>query len=170
MLIRYTRFDAIRHGEALSTYDRLHNIFEQLLQYTAGDATEALHWLTKLDEQYGLTDEGMGIGDFIEELKKRGFLREEAGVVKITVRTERAIRQRSLEEVFRQLRKSGRGEHKTPFAGAGDERLPETRSWQFGDDPHLLDVTGTLSNSFRRAGIDSWHLAEKTSRCMPQII
>ena len=161
MLIRYTRFDAIRHGEALSTYDRLHNIFEQLLQYTAGDATEALHWLTKLDEQYGLTDEGMGIGDFIEELKKRGFLREEAGVVKITVRTERAIRQRSLEEVFRQLRKSGRGEHKTPFAGAGDERLPETRSWQFGDDPHLLDVTGTLSNSFRRAGIDSWHLAEE---------
>ncbi len=161
MQIRYTEFDPVRHGKALSTFDRLLDVFEQLLQYTAGDAAEALHWLTRLDERYGLADEEMGIGDFIEELKKRGYLREHEGTTEITARAERAIRQRSLEEVFRQLRKSGRGEHKTPFAGKGDERLPETRPWQFGDDPHLMDVTGTLSNSFRRSGIDAWNLAEE---------
>ena len=161
MQIRYSEFDPARHGQVLSTFDRLLDVFEQLLQYTAGDAAEALHWLTRLDERYGLADEEMGIGDFIEELKRRGYLRERQGTVEITARTERAIRQRSLEEVFRQLRKSGRGEHKTPFTGKGDERLPETRPWQFGDDPHLMDVTGTLSNSFRRSGIDAWKLAEE---------
>ncbi|HMB93303.1 MAG TPA: VWA domain-containing protein [Rhodothermales bacterium] len=162
MEFRYTQFDPARHGQQLSTFERLMDLFEQLLQFTAGDAGEALNWLTQLDKKYGLTDDEMGIGDFIEELKKRGFLREneETGTMQITARTERTLRRRSLEEVFRQLRKSGRGNHKTPFAGAGDERLPETRDWTFGDDPHLLDVTGTLSNSFRRSGIDDWNLRE----------
>ena len=146
-----------------STFERLLDLFQQLLQYTAGDAAEALRWLTQLDERYELTEEGMGIGDFIEGLRRQGYLREDpaVGTLVITARTERAIRQRSLEEVFRQLRKSGRGTHKTPYAGVGDERLPETRPWQFGDDPHLLDVTGTLSNSLRRSGAARWSLAEE---------
>ena len=159
MLFRYTKWDPTRHAKAMTTFEQLMDLFQQLLQFTAGDAAEALNWLTQLDGRYGLTDEGMGIGDFIEELKRQGYLNEDemTGLLQITARTERAIRQRSLEEVFRQLRKGGRGNHKTPYAGAGDERLPETRGWHFGDDPHLLDVTGTLSNSFRRAGIDDWN-------------
>ncbi|MDX1546219.1 MAG: VWA domain-containing protein [Rhodothermales bacterium] len=163
MLFRYTKWDPERHGQTMPTFDRLLDLFQQLLQHTAGDAAEALHWLTQLDERYGITDDEMGIGDFIEEMKRRGYLREDeqTGVVQITARTERTLRQRSLEEIFRQLRKSGRGTHKTPFAGQGDERLPETRAWHFGDDPHLLDVTGTLSNSFRRAGVDDWNLQEE---------
>ena len=162
MLFRYSQFDPERHGQAGTTFDRLMDLFQQLLQHTAGDVSEALNWLTQLDDRYGLTDDEMGIGDFIEELKKRGFIDEDGqtGALQMTAKSERAIRQRSLEEVFRQLRKSGRGNHKTPYAGAGDERLPETRGWTFGDDPHLLDVTGTLSNSFRRSGIDEWSLAE----------
>ena len=161
MQFQYTKFDPERHAKGLSTFERLFDLFQQLLQFTAGDAAEALQWLTQLDERYGLTDEGMGMGDFIEELKKRGYLQEDQeGVVKITARTERTLRQRSLEEIFHQLRKGGAGNHKTSYTGMGDERLPETRNWQFGDDPHLLDVTGTLSNAFRRSGIDEWNLKE----------
>ncbi|MFW5973531.1 MAG: vWA domain-containing protein, partial [Bacteroidota bacterium] len=161
MHFRYSRWNEERHGQALSAFDRLFDIFQKLLQYAAGDATEALNWLTQLDQQYGLTDDSMGIGDFIEELRKRGYLRDdEDGTVQITARTERSLRQRSLEEIFGQLRKGGRGQHKTPHAGAGDERLPETRPWQFGDDPHRLDVTSTMSNAFRRSGIDRLDLSE----------
>ncbi|NBC16895.1 MAG: hypothetical protein GVY18_06205, partial [Bacteroidetes bacterium] len=142
MLFRYSKFDPERHGQQLSTFEQLMDLFQQLLQHTAGDVAEALNWLTQLDERYGLTDDEMGIGDFIEELKKQGYLQEdgEGGALQLTAKSERAIRQRSLEEVFRQLRKGGRGRHKTPYAGAGDERLPETRDWRFGDDPNLLDV------------------------------
>ena len=168
MFFRYSEWDAARHGSDQPLFDKLFDLFEQLLQHAAGDAVEALNWLTQLDERYGLTEgEEMGIGDFIEELKKRGYLKEdtEEGVVEITARTERSLRQRSLEEVFKQLRKHGRGNHKTPFAGQGDERLPETRPYQFGDDPHLMDVTGTLSNSFRRTGgLDGWDLREEDFR------
>ena len=168
MRFRYSEWDAERHGQNSSTFEDLFDLFQQLLQHTAGDAEEALHWLQQLDEQYDLTDdrEGMGMGDFIEELKKRGYLQEdEQGVMQITARTERTIRQRALEEVFQQLRKGGRGDHQTPYTGKGDERLPETRQWKFGDDPNLMDVTGTLSNSFRRAGIgNNWNLQEKDFR------
>lgn len=161
MEFRYTKWDSQRHGEAMLPFDRLMDVFQQLLQHTAGDAAEALSWMTQLDNKYGLTDDSMGMGDFIEELKKRGYLKEDQeGTLKITARTERTIRSRSLEEVFRQLRKAGRGDHKTPFIGKGDDRLTETRNWKFGDDVSMLDITGTLSNSFKRCGPGEWNLAE----------
>jgi uncharacterized protein with von Willebrand factor type A (vWA) domain len=167
MRFRYTEWDAQRHGSKKPLFDQLFDLFQQLLNHAAGDAAEALNWLTQLDERYGLTEgSDMGIGDFIDELKKRGYLREDdaTGTVQITARTERTLRQRSLEEIFTKLRKHGRGSHRTPFAGSGDERLPETRQWRFGDDPGLMDVTGTLSNAFRRGGIDQFSLGEDDFR------
>ncbi len=158
---RYTQWVDEQHGPPGTTFEKLLDLFQQLLQFTAGDAAEALNWLTQLDARYGLSDEGMGMGDFIEELKKQGFLEEDAGgTVRITARTERSLRQRSLEDIFSRLRKSSPGRHKTPYPGAGDERQAETRRWQFGDDPQRIDVTGTMSNSYRRSGIDEWNLAE----------
>ncbi len=168
MHFRYTRWDARRHGRQKPLFDQLLDLFQELLQHAAGDAAEALRWLTQLDEQYGLTEgQEMGIGDFIEEMKERGYLREDeqGATLQITARAERALRRRSMEEIFRHLRKDGRGSHPTPFAGRGEERLSETRNWRFGDDPSAMDVTGTLSNSFRRAGIDgAWNLSEDDFR------
>jgi Ca-activated chloride channel homolog len=161
MITRYLQWDDSRHGDARSTFDRLMDVFQQLLQHTAGDVEEALSWLTQLDRRYGLADEEMGIGDFIEELRRRGFIEEQDGQVRITAKTERTLRQRSLEEVFGQLRKGGMGRHKTAFFGAGDERQAETRPWQFGDDPNSLDVTATLSQAFSRGGVTNWNLAEE---------
>ncbi len=147
MRFRYADWDAERHGTSRSTFDTLLDLFQQLLLHTGGDAGEALSWLTAIDKEYGLTDEGMGLGDFIEELKNQGYIDrdDETGVVSITAKAERGLRERSLEEIFKDLRKAGRGDHKTPFAGAGSERQPETRPYSFGDDVHDLDVTGTLS-------------------------
>ncbi len=156
----YSEWNERLHGKAMSSFERLLDLFMQLLQYTAGDAAEALRWLTALDEQHNLTGDGEGIGDFIEELKKRGFLEEHDGSVVITARSERTLRQRSLEDIFQHLRKGDRGRHKTPFAGAGDERLPETRSWQYGDDLSHLDVTGTLWNAYQRSGLEDVSLTE----------
>lgn len=162
MDIRYLQWDDERHGEETPAFDRLFDLFQQLLQHSAGDAVEALNWLTQLDERYDITDGEYGIGDFIEELKKRGFLDEEpGGTFSITARTERGLRQRSLEEIFRNLRKGGAGDHRTAFSGRGDERLPETRSFRFGDDVHRLDVTGTLSNAFKRSGAGGFSLSEE---------
>ncbi len=159
---KYMEWDEAKHGGKPTTFEQLLDLFQQLLQFTAGDATEALHWLTQLDQRYNLTDPESGMGDFIEELKARGYLKEDLrGALQMTAKTERSLRDRSLEEIFRQLRKAGKGQHRTPYEGIGDERLPETRPWRFGDDPHLLNVTDTLSNSYRRGGIKDWSLMEE---------
>jgi len=164
MQFRYRDWDPTRHGTQKPLFEELFDLFQELLEHTAGDAEEALTWLTQLDEQHDLTKgSDKGIGDFVEELKKRGYLEhdDETGEVQITARTERSLRQSALEEIFSELRKHGEGDHRTPYAGVGDDRLPETRDWRFGDDVSRLDVTGTLSNSFRRSGIgDNWHLSE----------
>ena len=66
---------------------------------TGGDVSEALNWLTQLDNQYNLTDSRYGIGDFIEDLKKKGYIEEneEEGTFKITAKTELEIRRSALE-------------------------------------------------------------------------
>ena len=155
MRFDYLAWDESRHGNEQSPFDRLFELFQQLLEFSAGDAAEALDWMTQLDGRYdGLTTDDYGIGDFIEELKKRGLLEDgEAGKPRITPKTERTLRQRALDEIFSKLnRGGGRGQHKTPYAGEGDERQPETRPWRFGDAVDHLDVTATLSNAFRNSG------------------
>ena len=152
MTFQYSEWNDARHGQNRSTFDTLFDLFQQLLLHTGGDADEALRWLTAVDKQYGISDEGMGLGDFIEELKNRGYIArdEQTGEVTITGKATRALRERSLEDIFGGLTRAGRGAHKTPFAGTGDERQPETRPYSFGDSVADLDVTATLSNAYRR--------------------
>lgn len=159
---RYVEWDDELHGMVSSTFENLLKLFQKLLMITAGDVREALEWLTQLDEQHGLTGDEMGIGDFIEELKNRGLIEWDAEQFWVlTPSSERALRRRSLEEIFRQIEKGAAGSHSMPETGSGTERMPETRPWQFGDDVHSLDVTGTLSNAFRRAGTEDLSLREE---------
>ena len=60
--------------KAKSDFDKLLKIFMQLILVTAGNVAEALQWLTEVDRQYGLTNDKYGIGDFIEDLKKKGII------------------------------------------------------------------------------------------------
>lgn len=143
-------------------FERLMETFLELLNYTNGDAGEALQWLTQLDQKYGLTDDDYGIGDFIEDLRRQGYIREDAwsGNITITGKTEQTIRKRSLDEIFGKLRKTKRGNHQTYRTGQGDERNPETRSYQFGDSLDAIDYAGSLRNSYINHGIDELSLTE----------
>ena len=49
----------------------------QLLTYTSGDVGEAMQWLNELDKEYELTDDEYGMGDFIDELKEKGYITED---------------------------------------------------------------------------------------------
>ncbi|MCS6832599.1 MAG: hypothetical protein NZ521_03410, partial [Flammeovirgaceae bacterium] len=75
-------------------FEPLLKLFLQLLIATSGNVSEALHWLTNLDKRYQLTSAEYGIGDFIEELKRKGFIEENPerlGTWKITAKTELTI-------------------------------------------------------------------------------
>ncbi len=143
-------------------FDRLMNLFMEMLNYTNGDAAEALNWLTEMDREHKLTGDEYGIGDFIEDLKNKGYLEEnsQTGAFEITAKTEQTIRQRSLEEVFGKLKKAKRGNHHTFKTGVGDEMNPETKPYEFGDALETIDYTGSLKNAFVNHGIEQLSLQQ----------
>jgi hypothetical protein len=53
-----------------SPFDKLFEIFKELITHTSGDFEEAIDWLRQLDVEYKLTDSNYTIDDFIEDLKK----------------------------------------------------------------------------------------------------
>jgi len=146
-------------------FDALWDLFQQLLTIASGDVSESLKWLTELDNEYGITDqfdEGYSLGEFIEDLEDRGYIQFDAeqAVMIPTRKTERSLRQRSLEEIFKNLEKDVSGGHKTPYSGRGLERQPESRKWQQGDDLTQIDGVGTMMNLLKHSSIDQFNLQE----------
>ncbi len=156
----FTKYDPSQQGG--SKFDQLLDLFTQLLTYTSGDAAEALQWLNELDKQYELTDSEYGMGDFIEDLKDKGYLTEksENGELKITPKTEQGIRKKSLEEIFGKLKKSRQGNHQTFKPGLGEEVSPDTRPFQFGDMLEQIDFTESIRNAQINHGVESFSLRE----------
>jgi Ca-activated chloride channel homolog len=163
---RFSQWDA-RHEREQNTMDKLMKIFNQLLIYTNGDANQALQWLTEMDNQYGLGDDEIGIGDFIDYLKREGFLEDAAenGQFNITGKTSKKIREESLNEIFTSLRKqSPFGNHKIPKSGMSEERTPNTRDYKFGDSLQNLDMTSSIQNALKHSDLDSIGFSEDDFR------
>jgi uncharacterized protein with von Willebrand factor type A (vWA) domain len=156
----FSKYDSNENNK--SSFEKLLDIFMQLLTYTSGDVGEALSWLTELDKEYKLTNDEYGMGDFIEDLKGKGYIDENRrnGEIKITPKTEQGIRKKSLEEIFGKLKKTKQGNHNTFKPGGGDEINPETRPFQFGDTLEQIDFTESIRNAQINHGIDSFTMHE----------
>lgn len=156
----FRRYDPNEDGKP--KFEQLLDIFMQLLSYTNGDVGEALQWMNQLDKEYQLTDDEYGIGDFIEDLKDKGYIDDnnQTGEIKITPKTEQGIRRRSLEEIFGKLKKTKQGNHNTFKPGNGDELNPETRPFRFGDQLEQIDFTESIRNAQINHGIDSFSMQE----------
>ena len=149
-----------------SPFDRLFDIFSELITHTSGDVDEALDWLNILDKEYSLTNDEYTMNDFIEDLKKKGYLREEIkpdgnGQLAITAKTERALRKNALDQIFGKIRKSGTGNHKSKKSGQGDELTGEFRDFQFGDSIENISITESLKNAQVNNGIGDFKLTEQ---------
>jgi len=156
----FSKFDPSASGK--SKFDQLLDLFMQLLTYTSGDVSEALQWLNELDKKYELTDDQYGMGDFIDDLKNKGFITEDEHrtEIKITPKTEQGIRKRSLEEIFGKLKKTKSGDHQTFKPGQGDEISPDSRPFQFGDMLEQIDFTESIRNAQINHGLDQFRLQE----------
>jgi uncharacterized protein with von Willebrand factor type A (vWA) domain len=157
---RFISFDPKENSK--SKFEQLLDVFTQLLTYTNGDFAEAMQWMNELDKQYKLTDDNYGMGDFIDELKEKGYINENpvSGDVKITGKAEQTIRKKSLEEIFGKLKKSKQGNHQTFKPGGGDEISPDTRPFQFGDMLEQIDFTESIRNAQINHGIESFRMGE----------
>ena len=156
----FSKFDP--NENAKSKFEQLLDLFMQLLTYTNGDVAEALDWMNQLDRQYELTNQEYGMGDFMEELKDKGYITENEGKseIKITPKTEQTIRKKSLEEIFGKLKKTKSGDHQTYKPGLGDEVSPDTRPFQFGDMLEQIDFTESIRNAQINHGLDSFSMQE----------
>ncbi|MFV5699740.1 vWA domain-containing protein [Flavobacterium sp. ZT3R17] len=148
-----------------SPFDKLFGIFKELIVHTSGDFDEAIDWLRELDKEYKLTDEHYTIDDFIEDLKKKGYIRDElkddgTSGIGITAKTERAIRQQALDNIFGNLKRSGSGNHKTKHSGNGDEHTGEFREFHFGDGLERISLTESLRNAQINNGVADFMLTE----------
>jgi uncharacterized protein with von Willebrand factor type A (vWA) domain len=149
-----------------SPFDKLFDIFSELITHTSGDVDEALDWLNVLDKEYSLTTPEYTMDDFIEDLKKKGYLREEIqpdgnGQLSITAKTERVLRKNAMDQIFGNIRKSGAGNHTSKKSGKGDELTGEFRDFQFGDTIENISITESLKNAQVNNGIGEFRLTEQ---------
>lgn len=145
-----------------SGFEDLLKIFMQMMVITSGDVAETLQWLIEVDKQHNLTDDNYGIGDFIEDLKKKGYLEENpiTGAMSLTAKSEQQIRRSALEEIFGKLKKTGKGDHHTRFTGTGDEVGTDRRNFEFGDAPEQIALTDSLKNAQINHGAGEFMLTQ----------
>ncbi|MBS1558412.1 MAG: hypothetical protein JST69_06750 [Bacteroidetes bacterium] len=145
-----------------SDFEKLLKIFMPLLLITSGHVAEALQWLTEIDKQYGLTGKDYGMGDFIEDLKKNGYITDDGpnGEFKLKAKAEQNLRQSALEEIFGKLKRTKPGGHQTPHNGRGDEPTTDRREYEFGDTLEQISVTDSLRNAQINHGVEDFFMTE----------
>ncbi|MFN6946993.1 MAG: vWA domain-containing protein [Cytophagaceae bacterium] len=159
--IRFTEYSSDDNND--SPFNRLSKLFFEMLNHTSGNVEEALDWLNEVDQKHRLTNDKYGMGDFIQDLKDKGYITEEnkEGNFAITPRSEQIIRKNALEEIFGKLKKGNKGNHKTFHSGGGDEATPDTRPYQFGDNLDSINITGSIHNAQINHGIDDFKLTQE---------
>ncbi len=156
-------------------FDKLFGIFKELITHTSGDFDEAIDWLRELDKEYKLTTPDYTIEDFIEDLKQRGFIKEEfdpqdgtegeggedgPGRFSITAKTEQLLRKHALDQIFGNMNKGTSGNHKTGKLGQGDEHSGDFRAYRFGDGLDSINMTESLRNAQINNGMGGFNLTE----------
>lgn len=157
--------------EEISHFDRVFDVFKDLLTHTSGDIEEAFEWLDMLDKEYDIFIDEYTLEDFEEDLRKRGYIKKEdnsedgntgkgKGKNILTAKLEAALREYALDQIFGKLKKSGIGNHRTNKSGVGDERDGDNRNFQYGDDLSTVNMTESLKNSQINNGIADLRMTE----------
>ena len=155
-----------------SPFDQLFTIFKELITHTSGDFDEAIDWLRELDKEYQLTSPEYNIEDFIEDLKKRGYIREEfedgagddsgnGSSLVMAAKLEQALRKNALEQLFGKLKKSQKGNHSTNKGGVSDDASGDFRGYAFGDAIEQISLTESLKSAQINNGIGDFSLQER---------
>ena len=97
---RFIKYDPNATGK--TRFEQMLDLFLQLLTYTNGDVSEALQWMNELDKKYLLTNDEYGMGDFIDDLKSNGYIKDDnqTGQVSITAKSEQSIRKKTWKRFF----------------------------------------------------------------------
>ena len=111
-----------------------------------------------IDEDLAQRLLGPDARDILNEMRHVTDLLEEAGLAKrvgrdmqLTPRGIRVLGERTLRDLFAELRQDRTGQHDAQNRGSSAEQVTETKPWEFGD-PFLLDIGKSISNAVFRGG------------------
>ena len=149
-------------------FEKLFEIFKELITHTSGDFDEAIDWLRELDKEYKLTDDNYTIDDFIEDLLKKSYIKinnpnngKGENKVELTAKTEKLLREHALKQIFGKLKRSGNGNHQTKKVGQGADSTGEFKSYQFGDGIDKIAITESIKNSQIRSFNSEFKLTDQ---------
>lgn len=157
---------SIHKSKKQTPFEKLFEIFKELITHTSGDFEEAIEWLRELDTEYKLTDENYTIDNFIDDLLQKGFIKKEinqnngSGDKSLTSKTEKLLREHALKQIFGKLKKSGQGNHKSRKSGQGEETTGELKAYQFGDSFEKISITESLKNAQLHSGFGDFELLQ----------
>jgi len=96
--------------------------------------------------------------NILNEMRRVAHMLEEAGLARrvgkdmqLTPRGIRTLGERTLKDLFAELRNDRIGQHDQPNRGQSAEQVSDTKPWEFGD-PFLLDIGKSISNAVHRNG------------------
>ena len=143
-------------------FEDLLKIYQQLLLITSGDFNKTISIMTELDRKHNFTPENYGIGDFIEDLKKKGYIKENSNdqKIKITKKSELELRHSALDEIFGKLKKDKSGSHMTNTFGSSLDFDSSTKPYEFGDNLENIAFNESIKNAQKNYGIENFKLAE----------
>ena len=144
------------------SFEDLLKIYQQLLLITSGDFNKTISIMTELDRKHNFTPENYGIGDFIEDLKKKGYIKENPNdqKIKITKKSELELRHSALDEIFGKLKKDRTGSHMTNTFGSSLDFDSSTKPYEFGDNLENIAFNESIKNAQKNYGIENFKLAE----------
>lgn len=164
---RFTEY--FPEADQQTPYERLLDIFMELLTHTSGDVEEAMDWLRELDKEHNLTTEDYSLDDFVDDLIKNGIIEDpdspggkgKGGGRKMSAKAEQMIRKRAMDQIFGRLKKGGSGQHRTNELGKGEDNSSERREYEYGDPMEQIAMTDSIRNAQINNGLGDFKLTER---------
>jgi Ca-activated chloride channel homolog len=153
-------------AKSQTPFEKLFEIFKELITYTSGDFNEAIDWLKELDKEYVLTSEDYTMDDFIEELLAKGYIKKDLNKdglgdgIGLTAKTEMLLRQHALKQIFGKMKRIGNGNHNTKHTGTGQSDSGDLKNYEFGDSIEKIAITESIKNAQIQGGLDDFKLSK----------
>lgn len=142
MVFSYGHFD----GSEFPTQDKLFST-DSLMEFLLDHGEQGLKAIEQLLKEGENTE-------LLDQMIKDGLLEKDAkGRLHLTPKAVKRLGQRTLLEIFANLRSGMRDGHAKLSAGLGGDRLDSTKTYEFGDEISQLDFLQTLKNAIQRHGL-----------------
>ncbi|MBI4180442.1 MAG: VWA domain-containing protein [Chloroflexi bacterium] len=129
------KMDTLEQQLKMAQYDpTLDNIDDKLLKDVMGEEAE---------------QELEAVREIARLLEEAGYISRTGDKYELTPKGIRKIGQQALDNIFSQLKRDRTGGHNLYRSGLGNERIEDTKQYEFGDDFHI-HIQKTIMNSLMR--------------------